>query len=72
VEQPSGFLDGQYARVLATLRQKKYRETLEQIAALIIGDGMEHSSRFRQIQWFQPPWRPDRSLEPQPRPTGKS
>jgi Ferritin-like len=50
VEQPSGFLDGQYARVLATLRQKKYRETLEQIAARIIGDGMEHYSRFREIQ----------------------
>jgi len=50
VERPSGFLDGQYARVLATLRQKKYRETLEQIAARIIGDGMEHYSRFREVQ----------------------
>jgi hypothetical protein len=50
VEQPSGFLDGQYARVLATLRQKKYSGTLEQLAARIIGDGMEHYSRFREIQ----------------------
>jgi len=50
VEQPSGFLDGQYAKVLSTLREKKYRPTLEQLAARIIGDGMEHYSRFRQIQ----------------------
>jgi len=50
VEQPSGFLDGQYARVLSTLRDKKYRPTLEQLAARIIGDGMEHFTRFRQIQ----------------------
>jgi ferritin-like protein len=50
VEQPSGFLDGQYARVLATLREGKYRETLEQLAARIIADGMEHFSRFRQVQ----------------------
>jgi hypothetical protein len=50
VEQPSGFLDGQYASVLATLREKQYRPTLEELAARIIGDGMEHFSRFRQIQ----------------------
>jgi hypothetical protein len=50
VEQPSGFLDGQYSRVLATLRQKAYRPTLEQLAARIIGEGMEHFSRFREIQ----------------------
>jgi hypothetical protein len=50
VEQPSGFLDGQYAQVLATLREGKYRETLEQLAARIVADGMEHYSRFRQVQ----------------------
>ena len=50
VEQPSGFLDGQYARVLATLREDKYPETLEQLAARIIADGMEHFSRFREVQ----------------------
>jgi len=50
VEQPSGFLDGQYAQVLATLRQKQYPESLEQLAARIIADGMEHFSRFRQVQ----------------------
>ena len=50
VEQPSGFLDGQYAQVLATLREGKYRETLEQLAARIVADGMEHYTRFRQVQ----------------------
>jgi len=50
VEQPSGFLVGQYGRVLATLRQKKYRETLDHLAARIIADGMEHYSRFRETQ----------------------
>jgi len=50
VEQPSGFLDGQYARVLATLREKKYPDTLAQLAARIIGDGMDHFTRFRDIQ----------------------
>jgi hypothetical protein len=50
VEQPSGFLDGQYAEVLATLHEKQYPPTLEQLAARIIADGMEHFSRFRQVQ----------------------
>jgi hypothetical protein len=50
VEQPSGYLDGQYAKVLATLRQKEYGDSLEQLAARIIGDGMEHFSRFREVQ----------------------
>jgi hypothetical protein len=50
VEQPSGFLDGQYSQVVATLREKKYPDTLEQLAARIVADGMEHYSRFREIQ----------------------
>jgi hypothetical protein len=50
VEQPSGFLDGKYSRVLATLREHRYPDTLEQLAARIIGDGMDHFTRFREIQ----------------------
>jgi hypothetical protein len=50
VEQPSGFLDGQYSHVLATLREPKFPPTLEQLAARIIADGIEHFSRFREIQ----------------------
>ncbi|HMG86545.1 MAG TPA: ferritin-like domain-containing protein [Terracidiphilus sp.] len=50
VEQPSGYLDGQYAQVLATLREKQFPATLEQLAARIIADGMEHFSRFKEVQ----------------------
>jgi ferritin-like protein len=50
VEQPSGFLDGQYSQVMASLREQQYPPTLEQLAARIIADGMEHFSRFRQVQ----------------------
>ena len=64
VEQPSGFLDGQYSRVLATLRQKAYRPTLEQLAARIIGEGMEHFSRFREIQVVLRERQPSEYLRP--------
>jgi hypothetical protein len=50
VEKPSGTLDGKYARVLATLRQPKSPAALEQLAERILADGMEHFTRFRQIQ----------------------
>jgi hypothetical protein len=50
VEKPSGTLDGAYARVLATLRQTKYPEALEQLAERILADGMQHFTRFREIQ----------------------
>ena len=50
-EQPSGSLDGQYAAVLTTLRDKtKYPEELAQLAARIVADGTQHFSRFRQIR----------------------
>jgi ferritin-like protein len=70
VEQPSGFLDGQYSRVLATLSEKKYPETLEQLAARIIGDGMDHFTRFREIQGvlekYKKPEEYLRELQPAP------
>ncbi len=50
VEKPSGTLDGAYARVLATLRQPQYPDAAEQLAERILADGMEHFTRFRQIQ----------------------
>jgi hypothetical protein len=69
VEQPSGFLDGQYARVLATLREPKYRATLEQLAARIVADGIEHFSRFREIQVVLRKHKPTDYLRPvQPAP----
>ncbi len=57
VEQPSGTLDGAYARVLATLRQPKYSGlSLEQLAARIVADGMQHYSKFREIQVILKPY----------------
>jgi hypothetical protein len=50
VEKPSGTLDGAYAQVLATLRDPQYPPPLEQLAERILADGMEHYTRFRQIQ----------------------
>ncbi len=59
VEKPSGTLDGEYARVLATLRQPKYGDALEQLAERILADGMEHYTRFRQIQRVLKPFQGD-------------
>ncbi len=49
VEQPSGFIEGQYSRVTATLRQPEYPEALYQLAARIVNEGMDHFDRFRDI-----------------------
>lgn len=49
VESPSGGIDGQYARVLATLRQPEYPNSLYQLAGKIIADGVEHFSKFSEI-----------------------
>jgi hypothetical protein len=52
VERPSGFIEGQYARAVATLRLKAvgYPETAYQLASRIANEGVEHFSRFRDIQ----------------------
>jgi hypothetical protein len=51
VEQPSGGIDGQYARVLSTLRRPHYGEQLGlyPMAARVIAEGMQHYSRFREV-----------------------
>jgi Ferritin-like len=50
VEAPSSGIDGQYSRVLATLRQPQYPESLYQLAGKIIADGVEHFSKFSEVQ----------------------
>ncbi|GAB1541218.1 hypothetical protein NUACC21_38880 [Scytonema sp. NUACC21] len=50
VEAPSGGIDGQYARVVATLRQPQYPDSLYQLAGKIIADGVEHFSKFSEIE----------------------
>lgn len=49
VEQPSGYIEGQYARVTATLRQPAYPDALYQLASRIVNEGMDHFERFRDI-----------------------
>ncbi len=58
-EAPSGNIDGQYARVLATLRQPEYPNTLYQLAGRIIADGVEHFSKFSEIETVLRPYHRD-------------
>lgn len=51
LERPSGQIEGQYSSVVATLRtDKRYPESLFQLASRIVNDGQEHFLRFRDIQ----------------------
>lgn len=51
VERPSGQIEGQYSRIVATLRMdKQYPESLFQLASRIVNDGNEHFLRFRDLQ----------------------
>jgi Ferritin-like len=51
VERPSGQIEGQYSHVVATLRMdKKYPESLFQLASRIVNDGQQHFLRFRDLQ----------------------
>ena len=53
VEQPSGFIEGQYSRVTATLRASEYPDALYQLASRIVNEGMDHFERFRDIGLIQ-------------------
>jgi rubrerythrin len=47
VERPSGVVDGEYARVIATLRSdSKYPDQMQQLAERIANDGMDHERHF--------------------------
>jgi hypothetical protein len=49
VERPSGFIDGAYARVVATLRQPRYPSDLLQIGERLVSDGVQHYQQFREL-----------------------
>jgi hypothetical protein len=49
VEQPSGGLEGRYARVRATLLVPPYRGELFDIASRIVDEGVDHFSSFRRM-----------------------
>jgi hypothetical protein len=50
IEHPSGFLDGAYAKVIATLRSSKYPTHAVELAERIDSDGVDHYSRFRLVE----------------------
>jgi hypothetical protein len=49
VEHPSGFIDGAYARVIATLNKLR-RPDMAELAMRIAADGMQHEVLFREIK----------------------
>ena len=50
VEHPSAFIDGAYARVIATLSRDDYPTYMVELAWRIAGDGVLHEQRFREIR----------------------
>jgi hypothetical protein len=50
IEDPNGFIDTTYGRVIATLRQPEYPPHLVDLSARVAADGMEHFSRFKDIR----------------------
>jgi len=65
IERPSGTLDGAYARVISTLRSG-YPEVLLQLARQIAADGMDHYSRFCEIQLILKPYDAKAGKSPPP------
>jgi hypothetical protein len=56
IEKSSAFIDGQYARVTATLRQPGYPPHLYQLASNIATEGEEHYLNFRDLQHVLGPY----------------
>ena len=50
VEHPSAYIDGAYARVIATCAQRQYPRYMVELALRIAGDGVQHENRFREIR----------------------
>jgi hypothetical protein len=55
-EAPSGGIDGLYARAVVTLTYKPYPQGLREIASQIVADGVNHYSRFREMQVLLKPF----------------
>ncbi|QOZ27791.1 ferritin-like domain-containing protein [Bradyrhizobium sp. CCBAU 51753] len=50
IERPSGVLDGAYARVIATLRLPIYPKLAIELAERIDSDGIDHYSKFCEVE----------------------
>ena len=59
IERASAFIDGQYARVVATLQQPGYPPHLFQLAATIADEGEQHFLHFRDIHRVLTPYATD-------------
>jgi hypothetical protein len=65
IEHPSAFIDGAYARVVATLRQPgEYPPNLVDLALRIVSDGVQHESRLNTIKAALAPFSADQYLRP--------
>jgi hypothetical protein len=70
IERASAFIDGQYAQVVATLKQRGYPPHLFQLAATIADEGEQHFLHFRDIHRVLAPYATDhhpvylRNVEP--------
>jgi hypothetical protein len=56
IEQSSAYIDGQYARVTATLRRPRYPKHLYQLASNVAEEGEEHFLHFRDLQRVLKPY----------------
>jgi Ferritin-like len=64
LEHPSSFIDGAYARVIATLRQANYSPDLVDVATRIASEGMEHERHFIDINTALAPYQESEYLRP--------
>jgi len=64
LEHPSSFIDGAYARVIATLRQGNYSPDLVDVATRIASEGMEHERHFIDISTALAPYQESEYLRP--------
>jgi rubrerythrin len=64
LEHPSSFIDGAYARVIATLRQPNYPADLVDVATRIASEGMEHERHFIDIHTALTPYDESEYLRP--------
>jgi hypothetical protein len=64
LEHPSSFIDGAYARVIATLRQPNYSGDLVDVATRIASEGMEHERHFIDIHSALTPYDESEYLRP--------
>ena len=64
LEHPSSFIDGAYARVIATLRRPEFPDQLSDLAMRIASDGMEHESHFIDIKAALAPFEEAEYLRP--------